>query len=57
MALIDKAVAALRASDSQKIAPVARSYGVDRSTLSRHFLGKSGSKEHADNERQFLTPT
>jgi hypothetical protein len=56
MAPIDDAVAALRASNSQNIAATARAFGVKRSTLSKRFHSKSGSKHYADQERRFLTP-
>ena len=56
MAPIDDAVAFLRSSDKPQIAAAARSFGVDRSTLSKRYHGQSVSRASNVTRRQLLTP-
>jgi hypothetical protein len=56
MAPIDDAVAAIRASDGQKIGTVARAFGVHRTTLSRRIHGQATSRRLFAQRRQLLTP-
>ena len=55
MAAINEAIAFLRSCDTPNISEAARKFKVDRSTLSRQFSGKSGSKDKADKKQQLLT--
>ena len=54
MTPIDEAIAFLRSSDNQNIAKVARTFGVERSTLSKRFRGKTGSIPQRLEQRQLL---
>ena len=55
---IELALEALRSAkpgEKPNISLVARTYGVDRSSLSRHFRGVSGSKEAQYNSQRLLS--
>ena len=50
-----RALRSLKPGETPNIALVARTYGVDRSQLSRRFRGVSGSKEAQYNSQRLLT--
>jgi len=49
MSPIDAAISDLASQDAPNIAATAKKYGINRSTLSRRWRGKTGSlKDHID---------
>ena len=56
MDAIDKALEHLKLSDPKNISASAKLFGVDRSTLSRHYNDKSNPASMKHQNQQFLTP-
>jgi hypothetical protein len=55
MKAIDEAIAFLCSCDTPNVSEAARRFSVDRSTLSKRFSGKTGSKVKANETKQLLT--
>jgi hypothetical protein len=55
MKAIHEAIALLRSCDTPNVSEAARRFSVDRSTLSKRFSGKTGSKVKANEMKQLLT--
>jgi transposase-like protein len=55
MKAIDEAIAFLHPYDTPNVSEAARRFSVDRSTLSKRFLRKTGSKVKANEMKQLLT--
>ena len=56
MEAIEKALKHLKLSDPKNITTSAKLFGVDRSTLSRHYNDKSNPASIKYQNQQFLTP-
>ena len=57
MAPIDEAITYLESSETHNIAAAARIYGVQRSTLSKRFNGKTGSLRQKGEKQRLLSDT
>jgi hypothetical protein len=55
MRAINEAIAFLRSCDTPNVSEAARRFSIDRSTLSKRFLGTTGSKVKADEMKHLLT--
>jgi hypothetical protein len=55
MKAVDEAIVFLRSRDTPNVSEAAKRFSVDRSTLSKRFSGKTGSKVKANEIKQLLT--
>ena len=56
MGKIEDAIAELHLQDKKNIQAMADKHGVNQSTLSKQFNGKTGSKVNSYNSQKILTP-